>query len=158
MWWEHLIYGTPPPGLDVRLSLSLPLQSKADQLLGGHTGAIILMNAETGEILAMASHPTYDPNKLDDEGEALSQNESAPLVNRAAQGLYPIGTTMLPLMRAQYGEITPSEAELKAYYERLGLYQAPAHKHAGYIQRREQLHSRPASQSAANEYCCRIFK
>ncbi len=125
MWWEHLIYGTPPPGLDVRLSLSLPLQSKADQLLGGHTGAIILMNAETGEILAMASHPTYDPNKLDDEGEALSQNESAPLVNRAAQGLYPIGTTMLPLIRAQYGDITPSEAELKAYYERLGFYQAP---------------------------------
>ncbi len=125
MWWEHLIYGTPPPGLDVRLSLSLALQSKADQLLGGHTGAIILMNAETGEILAMASHPTYDPNKLDEEGESLAQNPSAPLVNRATQGLYPIGTAMLPLIRAQYGEITPTEAELKAYYYRLGLYQAP---------------------------------
>ena len=125
MWWEHLIYGTPPPGLDVRLSLSLALQSKADQLLGGHSGAIILMNAETGEILAMASHPTYDPNKLDDEGEALAQNPSAPLVNRATQGLYPIGTSMLPLIRAQYEKITPTENELKAYYERLGLYQAP---------------------------------
>jgi len=36
IWWDHLLYGTPPPGLDVRLSLSLALQSKADQLLGGH--------------------------------------------------------------------------------------------------------------------------
>src|SRR5690606_21378296 len=49
--WEQLLYGTPPAGLDVRLSLDLSLQTKADQLLGIHRGAIILMNAETGEIL-----------------------------------------------------------------------------------------------------------
>ncbi|HMU93472.1 MAG TPA: FtsW/RodA/SpoVE family cell cycle protein [Anaerolineales bacterium] len=127
LWWDRLVYGTPPPGLDVRLSLSLALQSKADQLLGGHSGAILLMNAETGEILAMASHPTYDPNKLDEEGEALSQatNSAAPLVNRATQGLYPIGTAMLPLIRANFGETQPTDNELKAYYQKLGLYQAP---------------------------------
>jgi cell division protein FtsW (lipid II flippase) len=72
--WNQLIYGTPPSGLDVRLSIDLALQSSADQLLGGHRGAIILMNAETGEILVMASHPTYDPNRLTEEGEALSEN------------------------------------------------------------------------------------
>lgn len=125
MLWERLIYGTPPPGLDVRLSLSLALQSKADNLLGGHTGAIVLINAKTGEILAMASHPTYDPNKLDDEGEALAQNPSAPLLNRAAQGLYPIGTALLPLIHAQYGDTTPGNDELKTFYARLGFYQAP---------------------------------
>ncbi|HRJ76082.1 MAG TPA: FtsW/RodA/SpoVE family cell cycle protein, partial [Anaerolineales bacterium] len=95
--WEQLLYGTPPAGLDVRLSIDLSLQSKADQLLGIHRGAIILMNAETGEVLVMASHPTYDPNKLTEEGEALSQNPNAPLLNRATQGLYPIGNTLLPL-------------------------------------------------------------
>lgn len=125
IWWDHLLYGTPPPGLDVRLSLSLPLQSKADQLLGGHAGAVILMNAETGEILAMASHPTYDPNKLGEEGEALAKNESAPLVNRASQGLYPVGTSMLPLIRAKFGEEQPTESELKAYYRELGFFQPP---------------------------------
>jgi cell division protein FtsW (lipid II flippase) len=126
IWWDHLLYGTPPPGLDVRLSLSLPLQAKADQLLGGHAGAIILMNAETGEILAMASHPTYDPNKLSEDGEALAQNPSAPLVNRATQGLYPIGTSMLPLIRAKFGAVQPIDSELIAYYQELGLFQAPA--------------------------------
>jgi hypothetical protein len=109
----------------VRLSLSLSLQSKADQLLGGHAGAIILMNAETGEILSMVSHPTYDPNKLSEEGEALAQNPSAPLVNRATQGLYPIGTALLPLIRAEFAEAHPTDSELKAYFQKLGLFHAP---------------------------------
>jgi hypothetical protein len=126
IWWDHLLYGTPPPGLDVRLSLSLALQSKADQALGGHAGAIILMNAETGEILAMVSHPTYDPNKLSEDGETLAQNPSAPLVNRATQGLYPIGTSTLPLIRAKFGEVPPTESELNAYYQQLGFFQPPA--------------------------------
>jgi hypothetical protein len=126
IWWDHLLYGTPPPGLDVRLSLSLALQSKADQLLGGHTGAIIIMNAETGEILSMASHPTYDPNNLSEEGEALAQNLSSPLVNRATQGLYPIGTALLPLIQAKFGETQPTDSELIAYYQKLSLYRAPA--------------------------------
>jgi hypothetical protein len=125
IWWDHLLYGTPPPGLDVRLSISLALQSKADQLLGGHIGAIILMNAETGEILAMASHPTYDPNKLDQEGESLAKDPSALLVNRATQGLYPIGTALLPLLRAEFGEDQPTDLELTAYYQKLGLFQSP---------------------------------
>ena len=127
LWWDRLIYGTPPPGLDVRLSLSLDLQSKADQLLGGHRGAIILINAKTGEILSMASHPSFDPNKLDEEVEALSQakDSSGPLVNRATQGLYPIGTAMLPLIRAKFGETQASDTMLKAYFQKLELYQAP---------------------------------
>jgi cell division protein FtsW (lipid II flippase) len=126
IWWNHLLYGTPPPGLDVRLSIDLTLQTKADQLLGEHTGSVILMNAQTGEILIMASRPTYNPNNLDAEGDSLSSSLSAPLLNRAAQGLYPIGTMMQPLLRAEFGNTQPTDSELNEYYHKLGLYQAPS--------------------------------
>jgi cell division protein FtsW (lipid II flippase) len=125
IWWDHLLYGTPPPGLDVRLSLDMGLQTRADQLLGGHTGALILMNARTGEILAMASHPTFDPNKLDEEGDELSTDESAPLLNRATQGLYPIGTSLIPMIRAQFSDTQPTDFQLRNLYTDLLLYQSP---------------------------------
>lgn len=123
--WNQLIYGTPPSGLDVRLSLDLTLQTVADELLGGHRGAIVLLNADTGEILVMVSHPTYDPNKLSEEGEALAQNPRSPLLNRATMGLYPIGTATLPMIRARFGEAQPTNEDLRAYYEKLGLYNSP---------------------------------
>jgi cell division protein FtsW (lipid II flippase) len=126
IWWDHLLYGTPPPGLDIRLSIDLNLQSKADQSLGGHHGAIILMNAKTGEILAMASHPTYDPNKLDINGTALLKSPLAPLMNRSAQGLYPLGTALLlPLEKSKFGATIPDEESLHVFFETLGLYEAP---------------------------------
>jgi cell division protein FtsW (lipid II flippase) len=124
IWWDRMVYGTPPPGLDVRLSLSLTLQAKADELLNKHTGAMILMNAETGEILVMASHPGYDPNQLDVTGASLAQDESAPLVNRAAQGLYPLEDLLLPLLYD--GQTQIRAVELNARYRELGLFNAPA--------------------------------
>jgi len=123
--WDHILYGTPPPGLDVRLSIDLALQTKADELLGKTAGAIILMNAKTGEILVMASHPTFNPNDLDEEGEEISRNSAAPLVNRATQGIYPIGDILAPLINAEFGDIQPNESNLINFYKELGLYQSP---------------------------------
>jgi cell division protein FtsW (lipid II flippase) len=126
VWWHHLLYGTPPPGLDVRLSLDLDLQKKADELLGEHTGAIILLNAQSGEILAMASHPAYDPNLLDETGEGLRTDPNAPLVNRAAQGSYPPASLLDPLLAARFGQDSPPDAALQtAFYNLLGLYSIP---------------------------------
>ena len=117
--WNQLIYGTPPPGLDVRLSIDLDLQATADNLLSIHRGAIILMNAETGEILIMASHPTFDPNKLDEEGDSLSQDENSPLLNRATQGIYPLGDALLPLVRANFNDQRITNTELMAFMNKL---------------------------------------
>jgi cell division protein FtsW (lipid II flippase) len=94
MWWENLLYGQPPPGLDVRLSLDLDLQSTADQLLEGHQGAAVLLNAATGEVLAFASSPTFDANQLGDLWDQLVNDPSAPLFDRAAMGLYPTGNAL----------------------------------------------------------------
>lgn len=123
--WNQLIYGTPPTGLDVRLSIDLDLQATADNLLSIHRGAIILMNADTGEILVMASHPTYDPNKLDEEGDSLSQDENSPLLNRATQGIYPLGDALLPLVRANFSDQRITNNELFAFYEKIGLFRSP---------------------------------
>ena len=91
IWWHHLLYGQPPPGLDIRLTIDLPLQTESDSLLQGQRGALILINAQTGEILAMASHPTFDPNQLDETWEDLTQDPHTPLLNRVTQGSYPLG-------------------------------------------------------------------
>jgi hypothetical protein len=91
IWWNHLLYGQPPPGLDIRLTLDINLQLTADELLTGHTGALILLNAENGEILVMASHPTFDPNELENQWDGLIQDPQSPLLNRATQGRYPTG-------------------------------------------------------------------
>jgi cell division protein FtsW (lipid II flippase) len=125
IWWDHLLYGTPPPGLDVRLSLDLYLQRSADQLLGNFKGAIVLLNAQTGEILVMASHPTFDPNKLDEVGSALAQDKNAALINRAAQGMYAPGTSLLLFTNTfeQAGEL--SDEQLRALYRGLGFYTTP---------------------------------
>jgi len=88
IWWNHLLYGQPPPGLDVRLSLDPDLQRSADEHLQGYNGALVLVDAESGEILTMSSHPTFDANQLQEEWDDLVSREDAPLLNRATLGQY----------------------------------------------------------------------
>jgi cell division protein FtsW (lipid II flippase) len=90
-WVNQILYGQPPPGLDVRTTLDLDLQSAVDQSMQGSAGAAVLLNASTGEILAMASHPGFDANQLDDTWSELIQDDRAPLLNRATLGRYPVG-------------------------------------------------------------------
>lgn len=125
IWWDHLLYGTPPPGLDVRLSLDLDLQTLADESLSGGAGAVVLLNAQSGEILVMASAPTYDPNRLAEIGEGLLTDPSTPLVNRAAQGSYPLGNTLATLQSAYADEGGLSIEEKRQLYASLGLFSAP---------------------------------
>jgi len=91
IWLDHLLYGQSPPGLDVRLTLDLDQQRTVDDLLDGRIGAAVALDASTGEILAMASHPTFDANRLDQQWETLVNDTNSPLLNRAAMGLYPAG-------------------------------------------------------------------
>ena len=125
IWWDHLVYGQPPPGLDVRLSLDLELQSKADSLLGDQSGAIVLINATSGEILAMASHPTFDPNQLDSQATTLRQDPNSPLLDRAVQSLYPVGDTLLPFFEVAGLNPTPSLTAAEPWYEALGFRTTP---------------------------------
>jgi penicillin-binding protein 2 len=85
----------PSPGL--KLTLDFDLQRKAEELLSGREGAVVVMDARTGGILALASFPTYEPNRFinrfsPEEWQGLIADPSHPLENRAIRGLYSPGS------------------------------------------------------------------
>lgn len=91
----------PPQGRDVKTTLDVDLQVRAQRALSGQTGALVLLDAETGQILTMASAPTFDPARLDEEWERLREDPAAPLVNRVTQGLYQPGATLETVVLAE---------------------------------------------------------
>jgi cell division protein FtsW (lipid II flippase) len=91
LWLGDLLHRIPA-GQDVTLTISLPAQLAADKALGEREGAVVVLEVESGAIVVMSSYPTYDPNRLDELWEELRrQDRRAPLLNRATQGLFPVG-------------------------------------------------------------------
>lgn len=90
--------GFKPPvnGKDVGLTIDLRIQKIVEDALDGKKGAVILMNPYTGEILALASAPGFNPNAfIGREGSSVSRlfkDPAAPLVNRAISAAYPAGS------------------------------------------------------------------
>ena len=99
-WLERLMHRVPV-GRDVRLTLDVSLQQVADNALGKQVGAVVLIDITNGDLLVMVSHPTFDPNQLDETWEALSQDPMAPLLNRVTQGLYQPGGVLESLLLAE---------------------------------------------------------
>jgi peptidoglycan glycosyltransferase len=91
----------PQVGGDVRLTLDLEVQRAAEAALDGRSGAVVVIGVPSGEILAMASSPTFDPNRLDETWDDLSEDPSAPLLNRATQGLYQPGAGIQTVLLAE---------------------------------------------------------
>lgn len=79
-------------GNGLRTTLDSKLQKKAFETLKGKRGAIVALNPKTGEILAMVSMPSYNPNNLEADWDAILANKDLPLLNRAVSGLYPPGS------------------------------------------------------------------
>jgi hypothetical protein len=127
VWWNHLLYGFPPPGLDMRTSLDLSIQEAADAALGDHTGAAVLLDARRGEILAMASHPSFDPGNLAQDPSVM-EDPASPLVNRATQGEYAAGSALRLFEQAgTIQEGLPLNATTRRnLYEKLGFFGLPA--------------------------------
>ena len=102
------VSGGPQPGDNVVLTLDPELQSIAYEGLAASStgrGSAMAIDPKTGEILALASYPSFDPNNIDDNFEELAQDPDAPLLNRATQSLYPPGSTF---------KVITSAAALKA--------------------------------------------
>jgi len=87
------LLGKEQKGGDLILTIDSTLQGLAEQLLGGRRGAVVLVDTRTGALRVVASSPGYDPNHLEENWPRLVQAADSPLLNRAAQGAYPPGST-----------------------------------------------------------------
>ena len=91
----------PKPGKDIVLSLDIKLQEATEAALGGRRGAVVALDPRTGEVLAMVSQPSFDPNLfvtgIGFKAYAeLRDSIDRPLFNRVLRGLYPPGSTIKP--------------------------------------------------------------
>ena len=89
---------TPIPGNDVYLTIDVQLQQYIHEIMRGKSGAVMVTNPKTGEILSMASFPSYNPNLFSAgissrSWKRLLNNPENPLENKTIQGIYPPGST-----------------------------------------------------------------
>jgi penicillin-binding protein 2 len=112
---------TRPPvaGVDLILGMDVRVQRVAEEALVGKRGSVVALDPKTGDIIALASTPGFDPNDFVRglsvaQYAALSNNIDVPLLNRALRGAYPPGSTVKPLyaLAAQhYGILSPQQIE-----------------------------------------------
>lgn len=108
----------PVSGADVCLTLNRELQMLAEKALNGKHGAVVAMDPRNGQILTLASSPSYDPNLFitgfdEDTWKTMMSSSDHPLHNRALTGQYPPGSIfkiVVALAGLQEGVITPGEA------------------------------------------------
>ncbi len=103
------------PGYDLHLSIDLPLQQLALDLMGDEGGAVVVMEVDTGRVLALVNAPTFDPQIFagrisPEDWKALTEDPTHPLSDKAVQGIYPPGSTYKMMTGAaalQSGALTP---------------------------------------------------
>ncbi|MBI3941727.1 MAG: penicillin-binding protein 2 [Chloroflexi bacterium] len=106
--WLH----RTPIGDDVVLTLDLDLQQVADRALGDKIGAVVVQDPATGDILALASHPYFDLEKLHGDLSSLQNAPDSPLLNRPLQGLFTPGSvfkTFTLAVALQEHKVRPGE-------------------------------------------------
>ena len=102
--------GVKNPGNNVYTTLDVELQQIAANQLGLYKGAVVVTEVKTGKLLAMVSHPDFDPNEISDIWDSLlNDTESSVLVNRATQGLYPPGSTFKIIAALEYIRQNPAD-------------------------------------------------
>ncbi|MFI4890890.1 MAG: penicillin-binding protein 2, partial [Steroidobacterales bacterium] len=109
----------PVAGTDLILGLDIRVQRIAEEALVGKRGAVVALDPRTGDVIALASTPAFDPNDFVrgltvEHYNALQNDIDKPLLNRALRGAYPPGSTVKPLyaLAAQvYGIMTPQQTE-----------------------------------------------
>ncbi|QPC80864.1 hypothetical protein G4Y79_14225 [Phototrophicus methaneseepsis] len=103
--WDHLLQQDflhrPVVGSDLRLTFDLDIQQAAVNAMQDQVGAAVVLGISKGDVLALVSLPTYDPNTLDETWADLIEAPNDPFFNRVLQGSYQPGNTLnTPLLAA----------------------------------------------------------
>ncbi|MDD0994255.1 penicillin-binding protein 2 [Pseudomonas sp. TNT2022 ID1044] len=122
----------PVPGENIVLSLDIKLQEAAEHALGDRRGSVVALDPSTGEVLAMVSNPSFDPNLFvtgisSKEYSTLRDSIDRPLFNRVLRGLYAPGSTIKPevaIAGLDAGVVTPQTRVFDP-----GYYQLPDFDH-----------------------------
>ena len=123
---------TADPGFNIHMSLDLDLQQLAFDAMEGRRGAVVALDPATGEILALVSTPSFDPN-LFAVGMSTSQygdlrdDPDLPLFNRAVRGTYPPGSTIKPMLALAALETGATNLTRKSTC--IGFFQLPGDDH-----------------------------
>ncbi len=107
---ENDLENVKDPGYNVMSTLDATLQQVADESLGMYNGAVIVTEAKTGRVLAMVSHPNFNPGSIKEDWEAITSDPGgSQLLNRATQGLYPPGSTFKIITALEYYRENPTD-------------------------------------------------
>lgn len=117
------------PGADLQLTIDVTLQNFVQARLGGESAAAVVMDVQTGDLLASGSAPSFDPNAFvrgisGPDYRALLENDHRPLSSKSVQGQYPPGSTfkmVVALAALEAGVISPTETVYcPGYYQQSG--------------------------------------
>jgi penicillin-binding protein 2 len=122
----------PIPGDDVILSLDLKVQKVAEAALAGHEGAVVALDPNSGDIIALVSSPGFDPNLFargitESQYQALQGDPDRPLYDRALRGEYSSGSTIKPAMAL--GALTDGVLDPDKTVYCPGYYRLPGGRH-----------------------------
>jgi len=123
---------SPSPGANLYLTLDLDLQRVAAKALEGRRGAVVAIDPNNGDILALVSAPAFDPNLFavgmsPSEYNALANDEDRPLFNRAVRGSYPPGSTIKPMLALAALETGATNVTRRTLC--IGYYRLPGSTH-----------------------------
>ncbi|MBM4152752.1 MAG: hypothetical protein FJ220_04420, partial [Kiritimatiellaceae bacterium] len=116
----------PTSGGDLRLTLDMDIQRLAGQALGRYRGAVVVLDPNNGDVLAMLSRPGYDANRMvpfipSELWASLSENPEKPFLNRAVAGIYPPGSIFKPLVGLAAAGVNPES--LRTIYDSPATFQ-----------------------------------
>lgn len=153
----------PQAGDDVHLTIDLQMQRLAEGALEGHAGAIVILDPNNGDVLALASMPAYDPNKFVPSlspayWDYLRDHAGKPLHNRAVSGLYPPGSTFKPVVAI--AAMASGPMNRATTYDCPGFYALGKTKLDCWISRYNRGHGRidmiKAFEQSCNTYFCAL--